>query len=397
MAGYQRHDFDTINVAPQSDGPWGALARGISNGYQIGQAINKGINRYNVAKANDTYNEGMDKLKANQTAVPVDEEGLKKLDEKFGGKTLGEADAGFKGTQYENMTASEYFRQNHKRDFDKESTALAEARDRATKDSFLHYEGAEAYNNYLKSEAEGSKATFEKLFTDTKMNLTKQFQLWDSGTPEGNQAMFAAAQKQGLIPKGATFDPKNMTMTAPGDDGKPVVTQITPDMISRTKDALQLNSLKGLYKLDPGQRKAISDMTVAENTEDARIESERLKPKIAKSADARGWETLNERIRHNTAIENLTGVGQTLKGPAGEDFSDEMINVDGVSLPASYLGGVVDKDGNVTDPKAFKAAQKKYQRDTAFMGQMSKRLGINLSGITPNMFRQMILSYAQSK
>ena len=39
MAGYQRHDFDTINVAPQSDGPWGALARGISNGYQIGQGL----------------------------------------------------------------------------------------------------------------------------------------------------------------------------------------------------------------------------------------------------------------------------------------------------------------------------------------------------------------------
>ncbi|WP_251570861.1 hypothetical protein [Parasutterella muris] len=397
MAGYQRHDFDTINVAPQSDGPWGALARGISNGYQIGQAINKGINRYNVAKANDTYNEGMDNLKANQTAVPVDEEGLKKLDEKFGGKTLGEADAGFKGTQYENMTASEYFRQNHKRDFDKESTALAEARDRATKDSFLHYEGAEAYNNYLKSEAEGSKASFEKLFTDTKMNLTKQFQLWDSGTPEGNQDMFAAAQKQGLIPEGATFDPKNMTMTAPGEDGKPVVTQITPDMIGRTKDALQLNSLKGLYKLDPGQRKAISDMTVAENTEGARIETERLRPKLAKSADARGWEALKEQNRHNTTLENLTGVGQTLKGPEDKGFSDEMVNVEGVSLPASYLGGVVDKDGNVIDPKAFETAQKKYQRDTAFMGQMSKRLGINLSGITPNMFRQMILSYAQSK
>ena len=260
---------------------FGNFAGGVAKTWDskaIGGAINQGMLNSDIQAANDKAEE--DKAALEHLQKAQEKQAIRAQDDTMDAPQT--IDAGSK------KVSDDWIK--------KQQEASTNNRTQAIKDAYTKWKSPEAYNNYLKSEAEGSKASFEKLFTDTKMNLTKQFQLWDSGTPEGNQDMFAAAQKQGLIPEGATFDPKNMTMTAPGEDGKPVVTQITPDMISRTKDALQLNSLKGLYKLDPGQRKAISDMTVAENTEDARIESERLKPKLAKSADARGWQGLYHTI-----------------------------------------------------------------------------------------------------
>lgn len=339
MAGYQRHDFDTINVAPQSDGPWGALARGISNGYQIGQAINKGINRYNVAKANDTYNEGMDNLKANQTAVPVDEEGLKKLDEKFGGKTLGEADAGFKGTQYENMTASEYFRQNHKRDFDKESTALAEARDRATKDSFLHYEGAEAYNQYRRDEASANAAEYENIRTQKKMAMRKFLDTANSNSPEGFNAILSMGKKLGVsLPQGVQVDTKNGTFTMVGPNGKPQTQPLTAQVVQPYLNEIKMKMFEDIYVDDMKQLEAAQNYRFSQDTYKDRVQGVKLgNAKTKSEINMNGAKTNYYRVSANEMQKN-GDVGRGLK--VGTFI--------GGGFAGGFAGGKGNKDQDVT-------------------------------------------------
>lgn len=233
---------------------FGNFAGGVAKTWDskaIGGAINQGMLNQDVQAAED-------KAKEDQAAL----EHLRKAQAEKGHRV--QDDTGEMFTYGASRTVDDDW-------IKKQQERSANNRTEAIKTAYTKWKSPEAYNNYLKSEAEGSKADFEKMFTDTKMSLTKKFQLWDSGTPEGNQAMFAEAQKQGLVPAGATFDPKAMTLTMPGQNGVPVVKQITPDMINSTRDALQLGCLKGLFRLDPAQRKAISDMHVAEKTEGDRI------------------------------------------------------------------------------------------------------------------------------
>lgn len=194
MAGYQRHKFDTTYVQPSSDGGWGALARGFSNGYSMGKAIGGAINQRNVAKANADYAKGMEDLSktdivspqeltgadgTQHAAIRLNEDQLDQLDNT---KKLGETDERFKGTAYENMTQREYFDSQRNKmtqsDLDQRRRDLADKQDQDIKYSMLTYEGQDAYDEYKTRQMQNEAAEME-------LNRAKKFQStidsWNSG------------------------------------------------------------------------------------------------------------------------------------------------------------------------------------------------------------------------
>lgn len=300
MAGYQRHDFDTTYVQPQSDGGWGALARGFSNGYSMGKAITKAINQRNVSEANKEYDKAVES--ANQQTYQTEdafkggqprpetpaaqEANGAKLD---GKPTWEDSGRATKMTQSQLEKLSPEGRKYFEDYYAKQEAAgnkaqyrydagqreqmikqAGEVRDKAIKDSMLRWVGQDAYDDYRLRQAQAKKADYESSLIDRRVDFRNKMDLYNSGTPEGNEALLKVAQANGFVDPKAQYDLKNMTMTTMGPNGQPTVTAITPEMVAGVRDKVELKMLRGLYVDDPAQRKAITDMRFADETFDER-------------------------------------------------------------------------------------------------------------------------------
>lgn len=185
MAGYQRHKFDTTYVQSNSGGGWGDLARGFSNRYSIGGAIASAVNKYNVSKANTDYNNAIDNARqqtlnteATQQAINADNvlgglQGASPTDGKQAATSAEQEKAATQPQRALKMTEAQlaklspegrkYFEDYYARQeaignkpeyrYDRTTRAAmeqdaAQKRDRAVKDSYLFWEGDEAYKDY---------------------------------------------------------------------------------------------------------------------------------------------------------------------------------------------------------------------------------------------------------
>ena len=88
-------------------------------------------------------------------------------------------------------------------------------------------------------------------------------------------------------------------------------------------------------------------------------------------------------------MENLGGTALGVKGVKEEN--DPLADVPGYGkIPASYLAGAMDESGNVLDEEKLKAGVQKYKEDSQAMSFFGKALGIDLSGVSPNIFRKYL-------
>lgn len=176
MAGYQRHKFDTTYVQPQSDGGWGALARGFSNGYSIGKAISGAVNQYNVSSANQDYDKAIDaarqqtlQTEASANAANADDVmgGLQGKDPSDVPAQKAQPERAIKMTEDQlnklSPEGKKYFEDYYAKQeaagnkgeyrYDKGTRAAMETdarqkRDKAVRDSYLFWEGDKAYRDY---------------------------------------------------------------------------------------------------------------------------------------------------------------------------------------------------------------------------------------------------------
>ncbi|WP_277030247.1 hypothetical protein [Turicimonas muris] len=287
MAGYQRHNFDTTYVQPQSDGGWGALARGFSNGYSMGKAIASSINQHNVSEANKEYDKAVENANT-QTMKPeqaIDPE-LVKAGTPERTRVLSQSQMDNLSPEGEKYFEDFYAKQSaagntpeYKYDAGQRAQMVQQAgevKDKAIRDSYLQYMGQDAYDDYKLKQSQVKEADYKGRLIDMRNNFRDKISLYGSGTPEGNQALLEAAQARGLVDPKGQYDLKNMTMTTIGPNGKPVVAPITPQMIAGVKDQVELGMLRELYADDPTQRLNI-------DTYDSKVEAARLAPSEIRS------------------------------------------------------------------------------------------------------------------
>lgn len=404
MAGYQRHDFETTSVSPGSDGGWGAFARGFSNGHSIGRAGSAAINRYNVNKANDEYQKDVEA--ANQKDIKTQEE----MDPELKKAGVSDRAAIMTKPQLENLSpeAQEYFKDyyrsqqlqgnkpEYRYDFATRQGMLDDAASRrkeAIQSSFLKHMGPEAYNEYRRNEAAANAADYEDMRTQKKMAMRNFLEAANANSPESFSAILSMGQKLGVpLPQGVQVDIKNGTFSVTGPKGKPQVQPLTAEAVQPYLDSIKMKMFEDIYADDMKQLAAAQNYQFGKDTYAARVEGENQKPALARSADARGWFSARETANHNQAMENLGGVALGTKGPKLPE--DKMVPLpDGTSIPASYLGDSVDKEGNVLNEEAYNQGVKRYQQDRSFLLGLEKQTGIKgLSGVNPNLFKLYLQS-----
>lgn len=401
MAGYQRHDFETTSVSPGSDGGWGAFARGFSNGHSMGRAISTAVNRRNISKANEDYQKDVEA--ANQQDIKTQEE----MDPELKKAGVSDRAAIMTKSQLENLSpeAQEYFKDyyrsqqlqgnkpEYRYDFATRQGMLDDAASRrkeAIQSSFLKHMGPEAYNEFRKNEAQANAAEYEDMRTQKKMAFRNFLNVARSGTPDGYRAILSMGQKLGIaLPQGVQVDLDKGTITQMGPKGKPVVQPLSQEAVQPYLNDVSMKIYEDIYADDMKQLDAALNHKFNKETYAARVEGENQKPALARSADARGWFTAHEASRHNTAMENLGGTALGVKGVKEEN--DPLADVPGYGkIPASYLAGAMDESGNVLDEEKLKAGVQKYKEDSQAMSFFGKALGIDLSGVSPNIFRKYL-------
>lgn len=404
MAGYQRHDFETTSVAPGSGGEWGAFARGFSNGHSIGKAANAAINQHNVSKANEEYQKDVEA--ANQKDIKPQEA----IDSSLTKEGVSGRAAIMTKSQLENLSpeAQEYFKDYYRSqqlqgntpqnryDFATRQGMMEDAaarRKEAIQSSYLTYMGPEAYNQYRRDQAAANAAEYEDVRTQKKMAMRDFMNVANSNSPESFSAILSMGQKLGVpLPQGVQVDAKNGTFTMMGPNGKPQVQPLTAEAVQPYLNDIKMKMFEDIYADDMKQLAAAQNYQFGKDTYDARVEGENQKPALARSADARGWFSARETASHNQAMENLGGVALGAKGPKLPE--DKMVPLpDGSSIPASYLGDSVDKDGTVLNEEAYNQGVKRYQQDRNFLLGLEKQTGIKgLSGVNPNLFKLYLQS-----
>lgn len=404
MAGYQRHDFETTSVSPGSDGEWGAFARGFSNGHSMGRAISTAVNRRNISKANEDYQKDVEA--ANQQDIKTQEE----MDPELKKAGVSDRAAIMTKSQLEKLSpeAQEYFKDYYRSqqlegntpqnryDFATRKGMLDDAASRrkeAIQSSFLKHMGPEAYNEFRKNEAQANAAEYEDMRTQKKMAMRDFMNVANSNSPESFSAILSMGQKLGVpLPQGVQVDIRNGTFTVAGPKGKPQVQPLTAEAVQPYLDSIKMKMFEDIYADDMKQLAAAQNYQFGKDTYDARVEGENQKPALARSADARGWFSARETASHNQAMENLGGVALGTKGPKLPE--DKMVPLpDGSSIPASYLGDSVDKDGTVLNEEAYNQGVKRYQQDRNFLLGLEKQTGIKgLSGVNPNLFKLYLQS-----
>lgn len=291
MAGYQRHDFEAIPVSPGSDGGWGAFARGFSNGHSMGRAISTAVNRRNISKANEDYQKDVEA--ANQQDIKTQEE----MDPELKKAGVSDRAAIMTKSQLEKLSpeAQEYFKgyyrdqqnQGNKPEYRYDSATrqgmLEDAASRqkeAIQSSFLRHMGPEAYNDYLKSEAEGSKASFEKFIIDGKMGFAKELR----DLRNNKAAMVEKAVEMGQLPQGSVFDPKSGQVLTPGQNGQMVPMPISDADINNFMDSYELQGWRkfgaGMDDFLKGQQAEITLATKGDQIEAAGLKNKETKAKI---------------------------------------------------------------------------------------------------------------------
>jgi hypothetical protein len=242
---------------------FGSFAGGVSKTWDskaIGGAINQGMLNQDVQAAED-------KAKEDQAAL----EHLKKAQAE-------------KGHRVQDDTG-EMFTYGASRAVDddwvkKQQERSANNRTEAIKTAYTKWKSPEAYNAYLKSEAEGSKASFEKFVTDGKMSFAKELRDLRSN----KAAMVEKAVEMGQLPKGSVFDPKSGQVLTPGQNGQMVPMPISDADINSFMDSYELQGWRkfgaGVDDFLKGQQAEIALATKGDQIEAAGLKNKETKAKI---------------------------------------------------------------------------------------------------------------------
>ena len=162
----------------------------------------------------------------------------------------------------------------------KQQEASTNNRTQAIKDAYTKWKSPEAYNNYLKSEAEGSKASFEKFVTDGKMAFAQE--LRDLRNNKG--AMVEKAIEMGQLPKGSVFDEKSGQVMVPGQNGQMQVMPIDDGAINSFMDSYELQGWRkfatGMDDYLKGQLAEVTLKTKGDQIEAAGLKNDKTKAEI---------------------------------------------------------------------------------------------------------------------
>lgn len=248
---------------------FGSFAGGVSKTWDskaIGGAINQGMLNQDVQAAED-------KAKEDQAAL----EHLKKAQAE-------------KGHRVQDDTG-EMFTYGASRAVDddwvkKQQERSANNRTEAIKTAYTKWKSPEAYNDYLKSEAEGSKASFEKFVTDGKMSFAKELRDLRSN----KAAMVEKAVEMGQLPQGSVFDPKSGQVLTPGQNGQMVPMPISDADINSFMDSYELQGWRkfgaGMDEFLKGQQAEITLATKGDQIEAVGLKNKETKAKIKYLGDA---------------------------------------------------------------------------------------------------------------
>lgn len=242
---------------------FGSFAGGVSKTWDskaIGGAINQGMLNQDVQAAED-------KAKEDQAAL----EHLKKAQAE-------------KGHRVQDDTG-EMFTYGASRAVDddwvkKQQERSANNRTEAIKTAYTKWKSPEAYNNYLKSEAEGSKASFEKFVTDGKMGFAKELR----DLRNNKAAMVEKAVEMGQLPQGSVFDPKSGQVLTPGQNGQMVPMPISDADINSFMDSYELQGWRkfgaGIDDFQKGLQAEIALATKGDQIEAVGLKNKETKAKI---------------------------------------------------------------------------------------------------------------------
>lgn len=242
---------------------FGSFAGGVSKTWDskaIGGAINQGMLNQDVQAAED-------KAKEDQAAL----EHLKKAQAE-------------KGHRVQDDTG-EMFSYGASRAVDddwakKQQERSANNRTEAIKTAYTKWKSPEAYNNYLKSEAEGSKASFEKFVTDGKMSFAKELRDLRSN----KAAMVEKAVEMGQLPQGSAFDPKSGQVLTPGQNGQMVPMPISDADINSFMDSYELQGWRkfgaGMDDFLKGQQAEIALATKGDQIDAAGLKNKKTRAEI---------------------------------------------------------------------------------------------------------------------
>lgn len=233
---------------------FGSFAGGVSKTWDskaIGGAINQGMLNQDVQAAED-------KAKEDQAAL----EHLKKAQAE-------------KGHRVQDDTG-EMFTYGASRAVDddwvkKQQERSANNRTEAIKTAYTKWKSPEAYNTYLKSEAEGSKASFEKFITDGKMGFAKELR----DLRNNKAAMVEKAVEMGKLPRGSVFDPKSGQVLTPGKKGQMVPMPISDADINNFMDSYELQGWRrfgaGVDDFLKGQQAEVAFATKGDQIKAAKL------------------------------------------------------------------------------------------------------------------------------
>ena len=242
---------------------FGSFAGGVSKTWDskaIGGAINQGMLNQDVQAAED-------KAKEDQAAL----EHLKKAQAE-------------KGHRVQDDTG-EMFTYGASRAVDddwvkKQQERSANNRTEAIKTAYTKWKSPEAYNAYLKSEAEGSKASFEKFVTDGKMGFAKELR----DLRNNKAAMVEKAVEMGQLPQGSVFDPKSGQVLTPGQNGQMVPMPISDADINSFMDSYELQGWRkfgaGMDDFLKGQQAEITLATKGDQIEAAGLKNKKTQAEI---------------------------------------------------------------------------------------------------------------------
>ena len=244
---------------------FGNFAGGVAKTWDskaIGGAINQGMLNSDIQAANDKAEE--DKAALEHLQKAQEKQAIRVQDDTM--DTPQTIDAGSK------KVSDDWIK--------KQQEASTNNRTQAIKDAYTKWKSPEAYNNYLKSEAEGSKASFEKFVTDGKMAFAQE--LRDLRNNKG--AMVEKAIEMGQLPKGSVFDEKSGQVMVPGQNGQMQVMPIDDGTINSFMDSYELQGWRkfatGMDDYLEGQLAEVTLKTKGDQIEAAGLKNDKTKAEI---------------------------------------------------------------------------------------------------------------------
>lgn len=248
---------------------FGSFAGGVSKAWDskaIGGAINQGMLNRDVQAAEDKAKEGRAALEHLRKAGETAGKAIQTFDEKGNPQTV------------KSRAIDTY---DGKLDWSTQQSRRVESdRTQAIKEAYTKWKSPEAYNNYLKSEAEGSKASFEKYITDGKMAFAQELR-----DLRGNKAaMVQKAIEMGELPKGSVFDEKSGQVMVPGQNGRMQVMPIDDSAINGFMDKYELQGWRrfgtGIDDYLKGQQAEVALATKGDQIAAAGLKNDKTRAEI---------------------------------------------------------------------------------------------------------------------